>query len=1078
MKKNYKKLSALFGLLCAVSMPLGAQLNGLYTINSLQANSSTNFQTFQAFATAINSGGVTGAVVVEVVANTGPYIEQIQLNQIAGATAANKVTINGNGCLITYNATSSGSPWTIGLNGTDYLTINNLNVQGQGTNYAFALALWNNANYNNFSACSFSVPANCTSSYQIPVNISGTGNYYQSSGNSGNYNIWDGCTMFSGYVGVNSYGSTSPPFTLNNEFRNCLIRDFYYAGVHAYFADGMVVKKCIMECPTRTNSTTRHGIYFYATQNSNIEENWVRNLFNSSNSSYTGTAYGIYVYYNIDSSYFGYNTPSRYPNNIRNNIISDITFNGSIYGIYAFYFDGYIYNNSIILDHAGATGGSTYGIYTYGQQSYYIVHTVNNLVSITRGGSGTKYAYFNGCYCTGSDMYTDRNNFYVGSTSGTNYVGLYTTQATNNAALATQGANQTGYDLNPNFVNAAGMNYHPQNTTINNKAIQMGLTFDQKGALRNATTPDIGALEFLTPVCTGIPAQVVTGPSYALCPGENADFSVAPLSSDDGFTYQWQYSTQSNVGLWTQIPSAKGVSYVHPNVTQTTWVSAIITCTAAGGQQTTSVAQVDIAGATIDTAAYYENFDGIGKNGRLPNCSWTSPQLGGSAKTYVQAGPGNLSSLSGPGFASFNNTTPGTSYYYTNQIYMYQGVTYSASVWYQSDLTGAANWTDLSILYGTSQTAGGLTSIVSTNGPAIAAFYKPLSKTFQVPSSGYYNVAIRATSKLGAALNLSIDDLRIEIPCQLNSPTITASANSNTICQGEVVVITASGGDNYLWSNNDVNQSISVTPQVTTTYAVTGSSALSGCGQTVYQTIEVNPSPVVIAMASSNGVCVGKPVTITAGGALTYVWSNGGFGPSINATSTTTAQINLSVIGTNQYNCTGNANVIVNVFPNPPVNANVSNNLICEGDAVTLSGSGAASYQWLTSNNFILSGSPITYYPAGSGGTYTLTGTDANGCSNTSQVSISAERCTGITTVDAANGLRVYPNPTSGAFTVEMSTETNKTINVTDVTGRVILQGSTDEASFNVNINQLAAGVYYVKVSSGNEVNVIKVVKQ
>src|SRR5688572_4012024 len=134
MKKNYKKLSALFGLLCAVSLPLGAQLNGVYTIDSGTGTGGTNYQTFSAFATAISSQGVSGPVTVYVVAGT--YNEQPVIAAIAGASAVNKITINGNGALLTYNSTNSNAPATLCFNGADYVTVNNLNVMANGSNYA------------------------------------------------------------------------------------------------------------------------------------------------------------------------------------------------------------------------------------------------------------------------------------------------------------------------------------------------------------------------------------------------------------------------------------------------------------------------------------------------------------------------------------------------------------------------------------------------------------------------------------------------------------------------------------------------------------------------------------------------------------------------------------------------------------------------------------------------------------------------------------------------------------------------------------------------------------------------------
>src|SRR5438105_2602461 len=136
MSKNYKLVLILALFLCQAMTGLFAQaLSGVYTINS-GGSGATNFLNFTAFATAINANGVSGPVIVNVVPGSGPYVEQVSFNQITGAGAANRITINGNNNLITFNSVSSAQPWTIGFNGADYFTFNNLYIQGTGATYA------------------------------------------------------------------------------------------------------------------------------------------------------------------------------------------------------------------------------------------------------------------------------------------------------------------------------------------------------------------------------------------------------------------------------------------------------------------------------------------------------------------------------------------------------------------------------------------------------------------------------------------------------------------------------------------------------------------------------------------------------------------------------------------------------------------------------------------------------------------------------------------------------------------------------------------------------------------------------
>src|SRR5690606_2456166 len=65
----------------------------------------------------------------------------------------------------------------------------------------------------------------------------------------------------------------------------------------------------------------------------------------------------------------------------------------------------------------------------------------------------------------------------------------------------------------------------------------------------------------------------------------------------------------------------------------------------------------------------------------------------------------------------------------------------------------------------------------------------------------------------------------VEVPQDGTVAPVTAFAgNDVSVCQGESTTVTASGGDNYVWSNGATTQSITVQPNTTTTYTVTVSS--------------------------------------------------------------------------------------------------------------------------------------------------------------------------------------------------------------------------------------------------------------
>src|SRR5690606_3917843 len=106
------------------------------------------------------------------------------------------------------------------------------------------------------------------------------------------------------------------------------------------------------------------------------------------------------------------------------------------------------------------------------------------------------------------------------------------------------------HQIDPVFVNTAS-DVTPTNNLFNDLGTPEGVAFDHSNAVRSQTSPDIGAIEFLSPNCAGIPTQTVTGPTWELCPGEVATFSIGNLTPDMGLTYQWQMSDLSAVGPFT-----------------------------------------------------------------------------------------------------------------------------------------------------------------------------------------------------------------------------------------------------------------------------------------------------------------------------------------------------------------------------------------------------------------------------------------------------------------------------------------------------------------------------------------------
>ncbi|MEX2484928.1 MAG: gliding motility-associated C-terminal domain-containing protein, partial [Brumimicrobium sp.] len=158
-----------------------------------------------------------------------------------------------------------------------------------------------------------------------------------------------------------------------------------------------------------------------------------------------------------------------------------------------------------------------------------------------------------------------------------------------------------------------------------------------------------------------------------------------------------------------------------------------------------------------------------------------------------------------------------------------------------------------------------------------------------------------------------------------------------------------------------------------------------GCDSTASITLVVNSLPSITASATDTDVCINDDTDLSGSGGSSYDWDNGlgaGANHNVSPGSTTT----YTVTGTDANGCENTDDVTITVNPLPTVDAGTDISE-CENETIILSGSGSAtSYSW---DNGVSDGVGFTQ-PVGTV-TYTVTGTDANGCENTDQVDVTIE---------------------------------------------------------------------------------------
>ncbi|MEW6467881.1 MAG: gliding motility-associated C-terminal domain-containing protein [Bacteroidota bacterium] len=308
-------------------------------------------------------------------------------------------------------------------------------------------------------------------------------------------------------------------------------------------------------------------------------------------------------------------------------------------------------------------------------------------------------------------------------------------------------------------------------------------------------------------------------------------------------------------------------------------------------------------------------------------------------------------------------------------------------------------------------------------------------------------------------------------------PVITVIPSSATICSGSSTVLTANGGVSYSWApatglscTTCVNPTAS--PLFTTTYTVTGTAA-SGCTSTATVTVTVNPSPTVSVVPASGAICAGGSVNLTANGANSYSWAPASGlscttcqAPTANPTVTTS----YTVIGTAGNGCTNAATVTVSVNPLPSVSVAPASATICTGASVTLTGNGASSYSWSPSTGLSCTFCPSPTASPTANTTYTVVGTDANGCTNTATVAVTVSPlpsvsaspptvtvCVGVSVNLSASGANSYSwFPATALSCVSCQ---NPTANPTSTTTYTVIgtdiNGCTNTATVTITVNPL-----------------------
>lgn len=312
------------------------------------------------------------------------------------------------------------------------------------------------------------------------------------------------------------------------------------------------------------------------------------------------------------------------------------------------------------------------------------------------------------------------------------------------------------------------------------------------------------------------------------------------------------------------------------------------------------------------------------------------------------------------------------------------------------------------------------------------------------------------------------------------SASMSTTPASCVAADGTASVQTTGGSGNFSYSwTPSVSSGASATGLSAGVYSVTVIDNADGCQQTLSAIVGNTAGIVASIVSSTNASCQNsEDGTATASGSggtapYSYLWLPGG--------DTSSSVANLApgtyTVQVSDYNgCPDYATVtIAYQFAAPVIDLGLDTT-ICIGATLTLDAGAGLQYLW--SDNSTAQTLDVT-----TDGTYSVLVTDGNSCEAFDAITVTTISCNRPHTVARpTRGIGVYPNPSTGVVDVTFNNESSGAVEVSvvDVYGKTLFVSQEnlkirDTRTFD--LNNLSPGIYFVRISFGDETQAIRLIK-
>ena len=336
-------------------------------------------------------------------------------------------------------------------------------------------------------------------------------------------------------------------------------------------------------------------------------------------------------------------------------------------------------------------------------------------------------------------------------------------------------------------------------------------------------------------------------------------------------------------------------------------------------------------------------------------------------------------------------------------------------------------------------------------------------------------------------------------PCGSINAVITAGSPL-TFCAGGSVTLTANSGTgySYQWFKNNViingaiSQNYTANASGSYTVKITGTNGLAAVSNGL--TVTVNPLPVPQITPATASICPGSSISLSTTVPFTsYVWSTGATSQSIVVTAAGTFTVTVS----NTSGCMGTASVTVTLTSGCNAPSDLFASAVSTSSATLNWAAAGCAYsyklQYRKAGTTVWTNTSISPPAVFK----TLTGLAASTtyqwkirtmCSSgtgnqspwsaiqsfTTTTSIGG-RFISQSSVPVGNEFSIYPNPASDQLNISLPPGNYFSVEIINASGKTILKNQDEKK---INISQLPAGIYFVKITTGSEFYSQKFIKQ